>query len=186
MPRHLTMTLERVDLPCAACGGKEGGVYCYYLEEGTAQTNTPNLCLTCFTAANTTRTVTLEEAPAQKGARPPSKRYRRIIQRHEREVAERIGGTTQKASGAIPGYKSDVRKRGELRGELKETGNKSFTLKRETLDKIRGECVGTEHPFLGIRFVNPITKRTEDEWVCVPFETWLDMVSRQSKSSAGE
>jgi hypothetical protein len=97
---------------------------------------------------------------------------RRSVKRQEMEVAELIGGRMQCASGALAGYKGDVRKKGELRGEMKQTGKASITLKREVLDKIRSECVGRERPFVGLRFVNPHTMATEDEWVAIPIEDW--------------
>lgn len=69
-------------------------------------------------------------------------------------------------------HKGDVRKPGVLRGEAKATTKKSFILKRETLDKIRGECVGAERPFVHVMFINPHTLAREDDWILLPLEDW--------------
>jgi hypothetical protein len=65
-----------------------------------------------------------------------------------------------------------VRKAGELRGEAKATTKKSFTLTREILDKIRSECVGAERPFVHLKFLNPHTLASEDDWIIIPLEDW--------------
>lgn len=72
----------------------------------------------------------------------------------------------------MPSAKGDVRRKGALRGEMKSTEKGSFIIKRSVLDKIRGECVGAEKPFVTVRFIHPITMATEDEWVIIPIEHW--------------
>jgi hypothetical protein len=107
-----------------------------------------------------------------KGPRPPSERMRKRAKRTELEIAEDIGGKAQKASGALPWAKGDVRKRGEHRIEAKTTKTKSYHVTRKELDKIRGECAYGEKPAFVISFVNPGTLREEDKWVLQPYGDW--------------
>ena len=88
-------------------------------------------------------------------------------------MAEDTGGHRQPASGALPGAKGDVRKRGVYRGESKFTRNKSFILTRQLLDKISGECGQGEYPVLDVNFIDT-NGRSQDRWVCVPYDTWKD------------
>lgn len=168
---HIQMTPEMAMQECSQCFHRSILCRRYLIECEGNQETTSWLCPLCETTRGVIK-ADLTPPPPTKGAQPPSKRYRRSIRRHERELAEKVGGRVQKASGALSGYKGDVRKKGLLRGESKETTKNSFVLKREILDKIRGECEGSEQPFLYIRFTNPTTYRTEDEWVCIPFEDW--------------
>jgi hypothetical protein len=107
-----------------------------------------------------------------KGPHPPSERMRKRAKRTELEIAEDIGGKAQKASGALPWAKGDVRKRGEHRIEAKTTKTKSYHVTRKELDKIRGECAFGEKPAFVISFVNPGTLREEDKWVLQPYGDW--------------
>jgi len=142
----------------------------FYVEFGDLRGETPHLCQSCLIQG--TQRVELEGPPQEKGARPPSRQMRKTSQKQELETAELIGGRRQKGSGALLGNKGDVRLPGVLRGEMKFTTKRSFTLTREVLDKIRSECVGKERPFVGLRFVDPDTRATEDEWVIIPLEDW--------------
>lgn len=141
----------------------------FYAGQGT--TDLPPLCLSCLSKQE--RFVQLEEPDLSGGRRPPSKRDKRIAQRQERGLAEDTGGRRQPASGALPGAKGDVRKRGVYRGESKFTRNKSFPLTRQLLDKISGECGHGEYPVLDVNFVDA-NGRSQDRWVCLPYDTWKD------------
>lgn len=71
-------------------------------------------------------------------------------QRHEKRLAERIGGSVNAASGAFWSRKGDVRSE-SLLIEHKFTGKKSFTLKSDVLEKIVGEAIlEGRMPILGI------------------------------------
>jgi len=106
------------------------------------------------------------------GPTPPSRMMRKRANRTEEDIAEDIGGKKQKASGALPWAKGDVRKKGEHRIEAKTTRSKQYIVKREELDKIRSECGYGEKPTFIIAFVNPHTLREEDKWALTPYEDW--------------
>lgn len=116
------------------------------------------------------------EAILEPPVRPPpkgvSRKLRKTSKRHEEEVAGDLGGRAQKASGALPWAKGDVRVRGKLRVELKTTGTKSYRVTREELTKIRGECGQGERPAFVVTFIDPRTHREEDRWVLTPYEDW--------------
>jgi len=102
-----------------------------------------------------------------------AKATRRRSQRQARELAEDTGGSTQRGSGCLQWAKSDVTKVfGRFRAECKFTRARSFSITRAILDKIRGECDFNEIPMLDVSFVAP-TGRTEERWVCIPYEAWL-------------
>lgn len=119
-----------------------------------------------------------QDPPAQRGV--PQKLRRRAA-KEEAWLAGSIGGKQQKASGALPGAKGDVRKRGVLRIESKITTTKSYRVDIELLRKIRSECQGTEKPAFIIAFVDPIHGRDEERWVLQPYEVWHEL---QTKSAA--
>jgi hypothetical protein len=73
-------------------------------------------------------------------------------QAQEKRAAKRTGARVQPASGAMSDAKGDLRKRGELRIECKLTRAKSFTLKREDLEKLESETAGGELPVFEIEF----------------------------------
>jgi len=169
----LPITLIPETLPgfCDVCRTESLLLTRFYIEAQDHSGCSPATCPSCQRKLVPMR-ADLDPPPTINGARPPTKKMRKAVNKQERQIAERIGGRKQCASGAMDGYKGDVRKVGELRGELKQTSKQSITLKRDVLDKIRSECVGKERPFVSIRFINPHTTATEDEWVLVPIEDW--------------
>lgn len=104
---------------------------------------------------------------------PPSRTLRRRSQRQERKLAEDVGARVQPGSGSLPTHKGDVRKRGEFRVESKYTSKKSYSVTREVLQKIRGECTGVERPALDVLFTDPLTGQESDRWVMIPYEDWV-------------
>lgn len=103
----------------------------------------------------------------------PLKHKRRLSKRQDLEIMQDLeGGRVQPASGALPGYKSDVKVTGKHRIETKWTIAASFRLTREMLNKIRGECRGLERPAVVIDFKSKTSGRTEDRWVCIPYSDW--------------
>jgi hypothetical protein len=101
-----------------------------------------------------------------------AKDNRRRSMRQERKLAMDTEATQQRGSGASKFYKGDVRKKGVFRAECKFTSAKSFILKLEELDKIRGECAFGETPVFDVTFTDR-NGRTVDRWVAVPYEEWL-------------
>ena len=75
-------------------------------------------------------------------------------QTQEKHAAKRYGARRQKASGAIPGVKGDLRDPGRLRGECKLTRAASYTLKLEELRKLEHESTAGEIPMFEIEFQN--------------------------------
>lgn len=118
-------------------------------------------------------TAVIETKPEdQKGPSPPSNRLRKRARKEEEKIAEDIGGKAQKASGALPWAKGDIRKRGQHRLESKVTRSKQYIVTRAELNKIRGEASAGEKPAFVITFVNRDTLREEDCWVLQPYEDW--------------
>lgn len=101
-----------------------------------------------------------------------SKNTRRLSKRQELGLARATDSKQQRGSGALAWAKGDVRKKGTFRAECKFTRAKSFILKTEILNKIRGECSFDETPVLDILFMDK-DGRTDEHWVVIPYETWL-------------
>jgi hypothetical protein len=179
VPLHVTMTSDTSVGICFSC--KEDTTVLRLLVEvpGHVANYTEPMCASCLSKSITHLYVDENEVGTKR-----SPKLRKSSSRQERQVAEMIGGRAQPASGALAFAKGDVRKRGVLRGELKQTSARSFGLKRDDLDKIRSECVGREKPFFSIRFTHPVTLATEDEWVCIPIEDWVENAPTDNRRSA--
>lgn len=72
----------------------------------------------------------------------------------ERRAGKRYGMDLTPASGSMDHSKGDLVKKGELRGECKYTAKASYSLKRETLEKIESEAQHGELPFMEVEFQN--------------------------------
>jgi hypothetical protein len=99
-----------------------------------------------------------------------SSRQKRISKRQEKYMAEDLGGCTMPGSGAMPNAKSDVRVRGEIRGEAKFTNKSHYTLKLQVLEKIQKEALegGLEDPVLQLEYMRK--GRTEASFAIWPLE----------------
>ncbi len=111
-----------------------------------------------------------------------AKTTRKLSQRQELRLAQEAGGLTQKGSGNLPWAKGDVRSRGRLRAECKFTRAQSFTVKRAELNKIRSECSYDETPVFDVAFLDK-NGRTDDRWVLVPYEAWLELEKEANAAS---
>lgn len=100
------------------------------------------------------------------------KKIKRLSRRQEIGLAGDTGSRVQKGSGSLPWAKSDVRKRGVFRAECKFTRSRSYSVTRETLDKIRSECETGETPLLDLQFLDKLGAPV-DRWVMVPYDVWL-------------
>lgn len=99
----------------------------------------------------------------------------------EKRAARRYGGSRTAASGALD-EKGDVRVHGVMRIECKYTAAKSFTLKREELEKIEKEAIAAgEMPVFEIEFQNHHPKRR----FVVLREEDFDELNRKSKAYIG-
>ena len=97
------------------------------------------------------------------------KKQRRKSMKQEDRVASRIGGYRQKASGALPGSRGDV-KGVELLGECKRTDKKSISITLAYLEKITMEAVSYDRiPAVAIEFGNT-PKLVSKDWVMLPAE----------------
>jgi len=75
--------------------------------------------------------------------------------RQEAEAAKLFGGETQKGSGSGPYQKGDVRVKGKLRIECKQTKYSSFRITEEMIDKIEADAFGSDEvPVIEVLFLN--------------------------------
>ena len=85
----------------------------------------------------------------------------------EKRVAKSVGGRRQKASGALPGAKGDIRSV-ELLGECKRTDKKSISITLEYLAKITQEAgYYNKIPCVAIEIASP-PKFVNKDWVLLP------------------
>jgi hypothetical protein len=88
----------------------------------------------------------------------------------EKRLARAFGMRRQPASGALPGAKADLRLRGQLRAEAKETVKSSYSLKLEDLVKLERESSAEEYPLFMLEFqgVHPFRRYVVmPEWVAL-------------------
>jgi hypothetical protein len=137
-------------------------------------------CIQCL--VSTVHTLALS-MPESKGGRATStRRIKRLSQKQEASSAAATGARVQPGSGARPGNKGDTRRYGIFREESKFTFAQSFSLKKEILDKIRGECQGREEPVVNIEFRDKATGRVDDNWVVVPRHYWEKLIASTDNS----
>lgn len=103
---------------------------------------------------------------------------RRRSKDQERRAAKEFGAKQQPASGALPTRKSDIRKPGHLRGEMKETTADSYRLKLDDLLKLEREATNGEISLFVIEFqcVHP-PKRYE----ILPAGTVASLIGKEGK-----
>ena len=171
MPLHVTITPEQVDGACMYCGWSTK-VHRVFIEAGEHSGTSPELCNVCLNQHMGIIHAILEAPEKPSGAHPPTKAVRRAVLKQAKDMVALAGGQIQKASGAMVGAKGDHRVPGVIRGEQKLTTKRSRVIKREELDKIRGECLNGEKPYFHLRFVHPVTLAAEDDWVLIPLEDW--------------
>jgi hypothetical protein len=95
------------------------------------------------------------------------KKIRRKSMKQENRVAKAVKGRRQKASGALPGSKGDVRSV-ELLGECKRTDKKSISITIEYLQKITEEAAYySKIPSVAIEIESP-PKFVNRDWILLP------------------
>ena len=95
------------------------------------------------------------------------KQRKRKSMAQENRVAKATGGRRQKASGALPGSKGDVRSV-ELLNECKRTDKKSISITIEYLQKITQEAAFYNRiPSVAIEIESP-PKFVNRDWILVP------------------
>lgn len=78
-----------------------------------------------------------------------AKKRRRKSQQQEKQIAKELGGQVVPGSGAFPGMKSDVvADEYGFRIEAKYTDNKSYSVTRQVIEKIRREALASGNNWL--------------------------------------
>ncbi len=163
---------------CSICRGGYRACFRAEVQTGDACESTSWICVECVQLQGEHReTLVFEPVDFTKGTRPPTRAMKKKAVRRERALAESLGGRAQPNSGATPHAKGDVRVRGRWRIDDKTTRNKSFSLTRGIINKIRSECSGSEDFAITIGFLNPRTQKEEEEVVVMDKSTWEEMVN---------
>ena len=101
----------------------------------------------------------------------------------EKKIAKDVGGRRTTGSGNKL-EKCDVRLNGVLRIEHKATGNKSFSVTREMLEKIELAARGCDEiPILVVEFLDERGKSTGIKVAITPFQDILDLIDDASSKS---
>lgn len=164
---------------CTGCGDSDVRVVTFHFITESHSGSAEALCARCVLGdEGNSVDVPLEElSPGRPSARKGFKKRRQKSVEQELEVAEMFGARRQPNSGATPGAKGDIRKKGVLRGEMKFTEADSFRLEYAELQKIRGECGPKEKPLLVVDFVEKGTRKLKDRFAVVLAEDlkeWMD------------
>ena len=95
--------------------------------------------------------------------------------KQEKSLAKKLDGVRQPMSGALPGYKGDVKLEHFLL-DSKQTAKGTLLITRKDLVKINREAVGEDkEPGLVIMF-EKIARGTPDEWVVIPLDVFAKMI----------
>lgn len=99
------------------------------------------------------------------------------INRHEKEIAEMLGGFAQPASGALAHAKGDIKLDNFLL-DSKETEAAQITIRGLDLTKICREAFEIHrHPGLFVT-IKQIAGTTPNEWVMIPAELFAEMLQK--------
>ena len=106
----------------------------------------------------------------------------------ENKIAERLGGSVQRASGAVSGHRGDI-KLPEMLLEAKRTDQESFSIKKDWFEKISKEAlINHKVPGLVIEF-GSVDFLVEKNWIAIPvkfFEELLEIAREKEKEDADE
>lgn len=159
---------------CSSCKHQATPLLSIHLSKDT----TDPLCLSCAETGEVEGFLVLAEPePIKTGPRPPSRAVKLRSKKRELRIAEDLGGRRQKASGALPWAKGDVRVRGRWRIDDKMTESLGFTVTRGLLTKVRSECGQGEKMAIVIGFHNKLNKKQEDQVVVIDYETFKELVN---------
>ena len=186
---HLSLSVAAVEGACSRCGHGPLLVTPFVVhaldDEGIQhEGETEAICSECIFGLEGGTRVDLRLEEVDGGPRKHKKAFKKAKKtslKQEVDIANELGGRTQPGSGNQRGAKGDIRKKGELRVEAKFTAAKSFSLKREELDKIAGECGLGEKPIFVIDFLKPGTRDTQDRYAVVPFQDLKDLIDVASQ-----
>jgi hypothetical protein len=137
-----------------------------------------------YTNLPVTTTSVFEPTPESRPKKVTAKKQKRASMKQETDIMEALGGRRQVGSGALAHLKGDGRVRDKYRVEAKYTRSNSYRLTRQELNKLRGECEGSEIPVFVIDYVDPETGGSPDRWVVVEFERFRQMDYRAPQHAA--
>lgn len=98
----------------------------------------------------------------------------------ERRTAADVGGYVQPGSGAPAFYKGDVRAPGKVRIECKTTSKGSYALKKDEMEKIKGEAfAGRDESWaMQIEFQ---TMSGNKKYAVIDWQEYLDLVELRNE-----
>jgi hypothetical protein len=108
---------------------------------------------------------------------------------HEKDIADALGGTRTRASGAVWFDKGDGRAGDHLDTEFawawdcKATAGKSIAVSRAMLAKLVTEAHG-ERPLLPLRFYNDDRGGHDPDWVVVLLDDFLELLERLAHATS--
>lgn len=105
----------------------------------------------------------------------PDMGRKRTVKEHELELAKKLGGKRQIASGAIDGYKGDV-KLDDFLLDSKETDGDEIRVDRTMIMKISREALGNNRePGLVLTW-NKLAVGIPKEWVVIPIDVFMKLL----------
>lgn len=167
---------------CHACR-KVGRLIAFQVWQGDLLRRNVQLCEGCIgVGVETELSLQEEEDHNPLKAKEQKKRLKRS-RKMEADLAERMGGRAQPASGSsrLPGFKGDVRKMGAWRVEHKFTdATKEWKLKLSDLAKIVTLAMeSNEYPALVLEFT-----RAHESFAIIPLTLFLEIVDEDDKHPA--
>ena len=107
-----------------------------------------------------------------------SKSRKTKVNDHEQDLADRLGGRRQPASGALPQHKGDI-KLDKFLLDSKETEHNSIIVSAEDLTKISREARGEgKHPGLVIT-IDRVPTTVYNEWVMLPLDVFAEVFEKE-------
>lgn len=98
------------------------------------------------------------------------------VNEHEYELAEKLGGRRQPASGALAAHKGDIKTRDFL-FDSKETEATAISVFGTDLTKITREARGEgKHPGL-VLTIRGVPSTTDSEWACIPLDVFASILA---------
>jgi hypothetical protein len=176
---RLSLSTDTAEGTCSKCGAGPVLVLTFAVVTDAHSGAADALCQGClFEDGGNRADVPMEElAPGRVSARKGFRQNKRLSQHQERDIAEELGARVQPASGAMPGAKGDLRKKGVFRLEAKFTKATSFSLRLEDLEKIAGECGNFEKPIVVIDFLEQGTSKLRDRYAVLNFQDMKELLN---------
>jgi len=111
-----------------------------------------------------------------------TKSIKEVVNKHEADLAKRMGGYRRPASGALSGMKGDLTA-GNFLLDSKQTKNNSIMIAGKDLVKISREArEDGKLPGLVVK-IEGIATTVSPEWVMIPIEVFTELMENSPKSS---